>query len=116
MNTSSGDLLSSARRPYAVRRVPEEHLTYMLPYPTQPTVGDVVIAAVESIGKNTTLELTDGRRCALHPGDHIVAVFGNRYATLQFEGYAKANGDHCYFLSMGGMCGLVASKHAAVAE
>src|SRR5215472_15444798 len=34
----------------------------------------------------------DGRRCALHPGDFIVAVFGNRYATLQFEGHARTNG------------------------
>src|SRR5262249_24482506 len=39
-----------------------------------------------------------------------------RYATHQFEGYARANGESCDMLSMGGLCGTVASKHAALAE
>ncbi len=45
----------------------------------------------------------------------MAAVFGNRYATQQFEGYARAAGDSCDLLSMGGLCGLVASKHGSVA-
>src|SRR5437868_6448740 len=79
MNFIADELRLSVRRPYAVRRVPEDRLVQVLPYPVNPKVGDIVLAAVESIGKNTTLELTDGRRCTLHPGDSIVAVFGNRY-------------------------------------
>jgi hypothetical protein len=75
-----------------------------------------VLARVEKIGKNATLELANGRRCTLHEGDLLAVVFGNRYATLQFEGYARANGDCCDLLSMGGLCGLVESKHAKAPE
>ena len=46
----------------------------------------------------------------------MAAVFGNRYATMQFEGYARSNGDSCDLLSMGGLCGLVESRHAAIPE
>jgi hypothetical protein len=52
----------------------------------------------------------------LHEGDLVAAVFGNRYATQQFEGYARSRGDACDLMSMGGLCGLVASKHGGVAE
>jgi len=52
----------------------------------------------------------------MNEGDLLTAVFGNRYATEQFEGYARINGDTCDLLSMGGLCGLVKSKHASVAE
>src|SRR2546430_4529439 len=44
-----------------------------------------------SIGKNMALDLASGRRCKLHNGDLIGAVFGHRYATLQFEGYARSD-------------------------
>jgi hypothetical protein len=75
-----------------------------------------VLAKLEKIGKNATLELANGRRCNLHEGDLLAVVFGNRYATLQFEGYARSSGDSCDLLSMGGLCGLVESKHAKAAE
>jgi hypothetical protein len=75
-----------------------------------------VLARVVSLGKNMALDLTGGRRCKLHAGDLIAGVFGNRYATLQFEGYARSNGDRCDLLSAGGLCGLVASKHDAMPE
>jgi hypothetical protein len=104
------------RIPYALRRVPEHSLASVLPCPPSPQAGDVVLAMVESIGKNTRLELANGRACTLHEGDLLAAVFGNRYATEQFEGYARAAGDACHLLSMGGLCGLVASKHGGVPE
>jgi hypothetical protein len=75
-----------------------------------------VLAGVESIGKNVALDIVTGRRCALHKGNLIAVVFGNRYATLQFEGYARSNGDRCDLLSVGGLCGLVESKHDTVPE
>src|SRR5256886_12837202 len=33
-------------------------------------------------------------------GDLLAVVFGNRYATRQFEGYARADGEDCDLLSM----------------
>jgi hypothetical protein len=111
-----GDVRHAVRISYALRRVPPSSFHCLLPAPESPEVGDVVLARVESIGKNTTLETAAGRRCTLHQGDLIAVVFGNRYATLQFEGYARANGDRCHLLSMGGLCGLVESRHETVAE
>jgi len=84
--------------------------------PTNPQPGDIVLACVERIGKNTRLELSNGRASALHERDLLLAVFGNRYATDQFEGYARAEGDCCDLLSMGGVCGMVVSRHASVPE
>ncbi len=101
---------------YVARRVPRAALQTQLGIPTDPAPGDIVLARVEKIGKNTTLELVDGRRCTLHEGDLVVVAFGNRYATLQFEGYARSEGDSCDLLSMGGLCGIVQSKHDSVSE
>ncbi|GAC1700820.1 MAG: DUF1611 domain-containing protein [Candidatus Acidiferrum sp.] len=101
---------------YALRWVPNLSISTLLPCPIAPQAGDIVLARMEKIGKNATLELANGRRCTLHEGDLLAVVFGNRYATLQFEGYARSNGDSCDMLSMGGLCGLVESKHAKAAD
>jgi len=100
------------RVPYALRRVPDESLSRLLPWSGSPVPGDIALARVEKLGRNDSVELRDGRRCSLHKGDLLAVVFGNRYATRQFEGYARADGEDCDLLSMGGMCGLVVSKHA----
>ncbi len=101
----------SFRIPYALRRVPRERLARLLAVPRSPQAGDIALARLESIGKNTRLELASGRPSHLHVGDRLAVVFGNRYATTQFEGYAGANGDACDLLSMAGVCGVLASKH-----
>jgi hypothetical protein len=107
---------TNMRVSYALRWVPRARMATLLPCPVSPQAGDIALAKLEKIGKNATLELANGRRCTLHEGDLLAVVFGNRYATLQFEGYARANGDTCDLLSMGGLCGLVESKHAKAAE
>ncbi|HEX2710639.1 MAG TPA: hypothetical protein VHM88_00220, partial [Candidatus Acidoferrales bacterium] len=88
----TGELKTRLRISYALRRVPEDRIASVLPCPDSPQPGDIVLAEVEKIGKNATLELPNGRRCTLHEGDHLAVVFGNRYATMQFEGYARADG------------------------
>src|SRR5262245_50624574 len=104
------------RIPYALRRVPPDRLASVGSCPANPQPGDIVLVCVERIGKNTRLELSNGRASTLHERDLLLAVFGNRYATEQFEGYARADGDCCARLSMGGVCGKVASRHASVPE
>ena len=106
----------SFRIPSALRRVPRERMATLLPVPATPQVGSIALAQLGSIGKNTRLELVGGRQCSLHENDRLAVVFGNRYASMQFEGYARANGDACDLLSMGGVCGLVTSKHEKVLE
>lgn len=104
------------RIPYALRRVPGGSFASLLPLKAAPAAGDIALARIEKIGKNARLELTTGRPCNLHEGDLAAVVFGNRYATAQFEGYARSEGDGCDLLSMGGLCGVVTSKHASVAD
>ena len=108
--------LSNMLRPYALRHVPQAAMACVQPLDVDPKPGDLVLVRVETIGKNTKLEIANGRNVALHEGDLIGAVFGARYATHQFEGYAKRNGDECHLLSMGGLCGLVTSKHDKMPE
>jgi hypothetical protein len=110
----TNDLRMIMRIPYALRRVPEAKFAQLLPPPKSPAAGDLVLVRLEKIGKNARLELPTGRPCALHVGDVLALVFGNRYATNQFEGYARVNGDSCDMLSMGGLCGLVESRHAGI--
>jgi hypothetical protein len=112
----SEDVKARMRISYALKRVPSACLARLAPLPAAPETGDIVLARVEKIGKNGGLELPTGRRATLHEGDLIAVVFGNRYATHQFEGYARADGDRCHMLSMGGLCGMVQSKHGGVAE
>jgi hypothetical protein len=112
----TNEMKKNLRIPYALRRVSEASFACLLPHSASPQPGDIVLARLEKIGKNAHLELTDGRRCALHEHDLLAAVFGNRYAPHQFEGYARSNGDRCDLLSIGGLCGLVKSKHDKVAE
>jgi hypothetical protein len=114
--TLTDEMKTSMRLSYALRRVPQASFASLVPHPAFPQPGDIVLARVEKVGKNTRLELPDGRRCTLHEQDLLAVVFGNRYATQQFEGYAHSNGDFCDLLSMGGLCGLVESKHDSVAE
>ncbi len=114
--TFPDDMKACIRIPYALHRVPGAMLASLLPRPSSPHAGDIALARLEKIGKNTRVELVNGRAATLHEGDLIAVVFGNRYATQQFEGYARADGECCDLLSMGGMCGLVESKHASIAE
>jgi hypothetical protein len=104
------------RTPYVLRRVPEASFSSLLSLTDRPRPGDVALARMEKIGRNTNLELSNGRRCSLHEGDVLAVVFGHRYATMQFEGYARLDEDRCDLLSMGGICGLVESKHAKAAD
>jgi hypothetical protein len=110
------EMKTSVRVPYALRRIPEGSFRSLVPCSNPPQPGDITLARVERIGKTTRLELPNGRLCSLHEGDLIAAVFGNRYATLQFEAYARADGERCDLLGVGGLCGLVESKHADVPQ
>lgn len=110
------EMKATMRIPYALRRAPEGSFERLLPLPETVQTGEIVLARIEKIGKNGGLELVTGRRATLHVGDFVVLVLGNRYATKQFEGYARINGDACDMLSMGGLCGVVDTKFASLAE
>jgi hypothetical protein len=110
------EMKSMLRVPYALRRVPEDRISRLLPHLRFPQPGDIALARLEKIGKNSRLELASGRTCNLHTGDLLAVTFGNRYATQQFEGYARSDEECCDLLSMGGVCGIVTSRHDGIAE
>lgn len=77
-----------------------------------PSAGDVAIFRVRELGKHTAIQGATGHLRSIFPGDLIVAVFGNRYATSQIEGYVPEVPAHEYhILGMGGVVGIVASMH-----
>jgi len=110
------EIKSRLRVPYALRRVPPASFAFLLPCPRSVHAGDALLVRLEKMGRNTRFELASGRLCNLHEGDLMAVAVGNRYATEQFEGYADIDGQFCDLLSMGGLCGLVKSKHAGVPD
>jgi hypothetical protein len=100
---------------FATRAVPLEEMAKVVPMYAPPSIGDLVLAEVQDIGRHTRMEIRTGVTMYLFPGDHIVGAFGNRYATDQYEGYVPTRPvEECDLLSVGGVCGEVASQHASM--
>lgn len=78
----------------------------------RPRVGDVGIFEIIKIGKHKTVEDEDKRNARIIPNDLMMAAFGNRYATAQFEGYVPDNcNEELHILGAGGIVGVVHSMH-----
>ncbi len=79
----------------------------------QPIAGDVAIFEVLSIGKHTSIQGEQVRNVKILPGDQIMAAFGTRYATEQFEGYVPEEIlSEYHILGAGGTVGVLTSMHA----
>jgi len=79
-----------------------------------PVSGDVAIFEILEIGKHHTMQAEHKRNVALFVGDTILAAFGDRYATEQFEGYVPTQiMEEYHILGAGGVIGIVHSKNAA---
>ncbi|MDC8005273.1 hypothetical protein POV27_14520 [Aureisphaera galaxeae] len=77
-----------------------------------PKAGDVAIFKVLEIGKHNSVQGVNGNNCYLFPGDYVMAAFGNRYATDQFEGYVPTEyHEEYHILGKGGAVGILASMH-----
>lgn len=78
-----------------------------------PKVGDVGVFEILTIGKHNTMQSDKLRNCTIIPGDYIMAAFGTRYATEQFEGYLPENCmGELHILGAGGTVGVVCTMHA----
>lgn len=79
----------------------------------QPRVGDVGIFEVLSTGKHKAIQDDTKRNATIVEGDCIMAAFGTRYATAQFEGYVPWHvSQELHILGAGGTIGLVQSSHS----
>jgi hypothetical protein len=100
---------------FTTRAVPLEEMARVTPMYAPPRIGDLVLVEVLDLGRHNRMEVRTGLTMALFPGDHIVGAFGNRYATDQYEGYVPTRPvEGCDLLSVGGVCGEVASQHASM--
>ncbi len=78
----------------------------------QPSAGDLAVFKVLEIGKHDAIQGNNGTNTYIFPGDQILAAFGNRYATEQFEGYVPSEFQkEFHILGKGGAIGILASMH-----
>ncbi|MCB9232363.1 MAG: hypothetical protein H6581_11910 [Bacteroidia bacterium] len=77
-----------------------------------PRFGDVGVFRVLEIGKHNAIQGETGNNSYIFPGDTIMAAFGTRYATNQFEGYCPDKiEDEYQILGKGGAIGVLKSMH-----
>src|SRR5262245_39500316 len=75
--------------------------------------GDVALFEVLEIGKHSTIQSETKLNVFLIEGDVILAAYGNRYATGQFEGYIPEKPTEINdIIAIGGVVGIVKSKNA----
>jgi hypothetical protein len=93
-------------------RIKKSYICAGIPVNDIPKVGDVAVFEVLKIGKHTNIQGEDKRLVTIVPGDWIMAAFGTRYATEQFEGYVpEAPQEIFHILGAGGTVGWVHSAH-----
>ena len=106
--------LEQAKRAYATRRVDLDQATGLLVAPYTPKAGDLVLARVEKLIQHKRLELTNGRRADLFPGDEIIVCYGNRYAPDQFEAEVPADLSPCHLVAAGGIAAQCLSRNTKI--
>jgi molybdopterin-guanine dinucleotide biosynthesis protein len=103
--------ISRAAWAFATRRVPVNAAALLLPPVGKPETGDLILAAVDSLGQHPGLQLPSGRRMQMFPGDEIVVAYGNRYASNQFESEVPNTLGPCHLSAGGGIASRVTSWH-----
>lgn len=107
----AGDRIARAKRAFTTRRVRPSAMKTLITGDVTPASGDLVLARMEEIGHHAKLELTDGRRAQMFPGDEIVVCFGNRYAPDQFEATIGIDLSPCDLVAAGGIAAVELARH-----
>ena len=102
---------SRAKRAYTTRHVPLADATQLLVNEYKPQVGDLVLATVVKRMQHSHIQLPDGRRCLMNPGDEIIVCYGNRYAPDQFEAEIPGDLSPCNLVAAGGIASLSLSSN-----
>ncbi len=110
-----GEILRSSPWAFSTRRVDRSVAQTILPSAT-PQAGDLVLARVDALGHHANLQLTDGRRRRLFPGDTIVVAYGNRYACEQFEARVPDHLGPCHLVAGGGIASHAISWHTRISR
>lgn len=100
------------KKTFVCKGVKHYTLDYKKALTHQPAAGDVAVFEVLTIGKHTQVQGEQVRNVKILPGDFIMAAFGTRYATEQFEGYLPTEITNEYhILGAGGTVGILHSMH-----
>ena len=102
---------------FTTRRVPHDAVADLVVAGNiVPDPGDLVLARVIQLGQHKRIELVDGRRAMMFPGDHIVVCYGNRYAPDQFEGSVPDALCETNLLAAGGVAGEMLSRNRKIED
>ena len=101
---------------FVTRRVDRSVPQVLLTGDRQPQVGDVVLARVEQLGHHGNLQLVDGRRRRLFPGDLVIVTYANRYACEQFEAEVPQSLAACHLVAGGGIAARALSWHDRIVK
>lgn len=114
ISTLNNYRLGRSKRAFSTRRMATGATSTLIAGDVRPAAGDLVLARVDVLGKQTKLELTDGRRAHLFPGDEIVVSYGNRYAPDQYEAIVSDDLSPCDLVAAGGVAGVELSRHLRI--
>ena len=99
---------------FTTRRVARDTAKILLPLEGKPQPGDLILATVDFLGQHPGLQLPNGRRKQLFPGDEIVVAYGNRYASNQFEAVIPETFGPCHLVAGGGIASRAVSWHVSM--
>ena len=103
---------NQVKRTYICKDVSAYKMDCNIPASYKVKAGDVGLFEVLRIGKHKNVQGSTKRNITIMPGDLIMAAFGTRYATEQFEGYLPERLDEeLHILGAGGTVGVLASMH-----
>lgn len=106
--------LRRAKIAFSCRRVPRQDLCTLLTGDIRPRAGQLVLARIDRIRQHSRIERTDGRRAHLFRGDEVVLVYGNRYASDQFEGLVPSDLGPCHMVAAGGLAARMEVRNRKV--
>lgn len=100
------------KKTYLCKDVIDFTIDQNIPQNYTPIAGDVGVFEIIKIGKHKTAQSHSRRNMTIIPGDFMMASFGNRYATAQFEGYVPNSiNEELHILGAGGVIGVIKSMH-----
>jgi hypothetical protein len=114
MQTVSNNFLEGSKIAYSCRRVDFKKAHNLVTDKRQPVSGDLVLCKVEQLGRLTKLELRNGRRAHIFPGDRIILCYGDRYAPDYYEAIVPGPMQPCDLAATGGIAGHVIARHEKV--
>ncbi len=108
--------IEAAKRAFSARRIPLSAIKGFIDHTYRPSVGDLVLARVEELGRLQRIELPRGRRSRLYEGDEILVAYGNRYAPDAYEALIPEDLGPCHLAAAGGLAANVVATNRRFAD